>query len=353
MIIEKIFKQDPFSLNIDEKNKFFQNHLFELFKHHDKNCLDFKNILRSLRFRHSRKKQIEEYPFLPIRLFKNYNLFSVKKNKILRQLTSSGTTSNNVSKIYLDEINAINQVKALKKIFYDFVGHSRLPMLILDVNLTNSLKSFNAKYAGLMGFSLFGKDIHYALSENYKINFKEINKFLKKYRHQKFLLFGFTYNVWKIFFKNLNKDNVKYNFEHGILIHGGGWKKLEKNKVSENIFKKYLSDNYNLKNIINYYGMIEQTGSIFFQCKYNYFHCSTYSDIIIRDKSFAVQPFKKPGIIQLLSLIPTSYPGNSILTEDKGTLMGIDDCKCGRKGKYFIFNNRVKDAELRGCSDTN
>ena len=32
--------------------------------------------------------------------------------------------------------------------------------------------------------------------------------------------------------------------------------------------------------------------------------------------------------------------------------MGIDDCKCGRKGKYFLVHGRIKKAELRGCSDT-
>ena len=47
-----------------------------------------------------------------------------------------------------------------------------------------------------------------------------------------------------------------------------------------------------------------------------------------------------------------SYPGNSILTEDLGTIHGIDDCECGRKGKYFTISGRIPKTELRGCSDT-
>ena len=58
------------------------------------------------------------------------------------------------------------------------------------------------------------------------------------------------------------------------------------------------------------------------------------------------------GIIQLLSLLPISYPGQSILTEDLGTILGEDDCICERKGKYFKINGRLKNAEVRGCSDT-
>jgi hypothetical protein len=54
----------------------------------------------------------------------------------------------------------------------------------------------------------------------------------------------------------------------------------------------------------------------------------------------------------LLSLIPKSYPGHSILTEDLGTIYGVDNCQCGRKGKYFKVHGRIKSAEIRGCSDT-
>ena len=98
--------------------------------------------------------------------------------------------------------------------------------------------------------------------------------------------------------------------------------------------------------------MIEQSGSIFTECKYGYLHCSNYSDIIIRDPiNFQSLPFKKKGIVQLLSVLPTSYPGHNILTEDIGKIIGEDNCKCNRKGKYFLIFGRIKSAELRGCSD--
>ena len=61
--------------------------------------------------------------------------------------------------------------------------------------------------------------------------------------------------------------------------------------------------------------------------------------------------FNKKGIIQLISLLPTSYPGHNILTEDIGIVHGEDNCSCGLKGKYFSVIGRVKKTELRGCSD--
>jgi hypothetical protein len=57
-------------------------------------------------------------------------------------------------------------------------------------------------------------------------------------------------------------------------------------------------------------------------------------------------------VIQTLSLLPRSYPGHSLLTEDLGVVHGQDDCPCGRKGTYFSIVGRIPQAELRGCSDT-
>ena len=77
-----------------------------------------------------------------------------------------------------------------------------------------------------------------------------------------------------------------------------------------------------------------------------------FSNIFIRDKKFNVLQNRKKGLIQLMSLLPTSYPGHNILTEDIGEIIGEDNCKCGLKGKYFLVHGRAKEAEIRGCSDT-
>ena len=77
------------------------------------------------------------------------------------------------------------------------------------------------------------------------------------------------------------------------------------------------------------------------------------SDIFIRRPyDFSIADLGERGIIQTLSILPTSYPGHSLLTEDEGILLGEDDCECSRLGKYFKMLGRVKNAELRGCSDT-
>ena len=60
-------------------------------------------------------------------------------------------------------------------------------------------------------------------------------------------------------------------------------------------------------------------------------------------------------MIQTVSMLPTSYPGHSLLTEDLGVIERIDQAGlpgCGRLGKAFRILGRVPRAELRGCSDT-
>ena len=112
-----------------------------------------------------------------------------------------------------------------------------------------------------------------------------------------------------------------------------------------------LKKNFLIENVVNYYGLVEQTGSIFFECKYGYFVNTIFSDVIIRDKNFKVLPSGKKGLIQLISILPSSYPGHNILTEDIGEIIGENNCRCGRKGKYFKIHGRAKGSELRGCSN--
>lgn len=99
--------------------------------------------------------------------------------------------------------------------------------------------------------------------------------------------------------------------------------------------------------------MVEQTGCIYMECERGHLHASIFSDVIARRPiDFSECDMGETGIIQVVSTIPESYPGHSLLTEDEGVILGVDDCPCGRKGKYFKIKGRLKNAEIRGCSDT-
>ena len=79
-------------------------------------------------------------------------------------------------------------------------------------------------------------------------------------------------------------------FKNCILLHGGGWKKIESKSMDPQKFKIELKKRYNFKKIVNYYGLIEQTGSIFVECnKCDAFKCSIYSDVYVRDENLKIE----------------------------------------------------------------
>jgi len=353
MIIRSLQKINPFSLNKKRKRKIYDVKIKSLSLHHYKFCRQYKSIINNLKFKIRKNNKLEDYPMLPVRIFKKFDLKSVPKNTVTKKLVSSGTSGKELSKIYLDKDNASNQVKVLGKIMSTVVGNKRLPMLIIDQNpLKQNKLVYNARSAAIFGFSIFGTKHSYFLNEENKIDYKLLNNFLEKYSNQNFLIFGFTSLIYENLINKLLSKEVKFNFENGILIHGGGWKKMEKFKINKSSFKKKLFEKINLVKVHNYYGLVEQTGSVFIESeKCGYFHTSVFSDIFIRDKKFNILQNGKKGLIQLISLLPTSYPGHNILTEDIGEIAGEDNCQCGLKGKYFLVHGRAKEAELRGCSD--
>ena len=353
MIIEKLIKSFPYNLPREKKTAYFVKGMKELTNFHKKKCKEYAKILNLFNSSRLNVMNLSDYPFLPTKIFKKFDLKSISENKIIKKLVSSGTTGQKPSKIYLDKENANNQMKVLNKIISTILGNQRLPMLIIDRNpIIKDRSTLNARAAAIYGFSIFGKNHTYLLNSKGKIDYNLLNDFLIKFGKQKFFIFGFTNMVLENLVNNFSSKLIKSDFENGILLHGGGWKKLEKLKISNRLFKKKLFKKIKLKNIYNYYGLVEQTGSIFIECKKcENFVTSIFSDILIRDEKFKLVKNGQRGLIQLLSLLPTSYPGHNILTEDIGEITGEDNCKCGLKGKYFLVHGRAKNSEVRGCSN--
>ena len=346
--IDKLLSIKPYSLNRFKKKEIYVDAMRYLTRYHYDKCKEYSNILDLLNFKGI--SDLQDVPFFPVRLYKKMDLKSVSLKDVSKVLTSSGTTNQNVSKIFLDKITSINQTKALVKIVSSFIGDKRLPMLVIDCpSVIKDRNSYSARGAAIMGFSMFGYNTVYALTDQMELDESVVSGFVEKYCNESVLIFGFTYMVWQQF---LQRINCKLNIPNGILIHGGGWKKLLDIAVDNNTFKKKAMEFCLIDKVYNYYGMVEQTGSIFMECECGYLHSSIFSDILIRNtKDFSVCDFEEQGVVQLLSLLPMSYPGHSVLSEDVGILHGEDDCKCGRLGKYFSIQGRLKDAEIRGCSN--
>ena len=235
----------------------------------------------------------------------------------------------------------------------DVTGPKRIPMLIVDApNTVKNRQNFSARGAAIIGFSLYGKDVTFALNDDNSLNLDEVKSFFNRNKDKQVFLFGFTFMIWKYFLKNREELDIYIDTSNSVMLHGGGWKKLTDEAVSSDEFKSRAREVLGIKKVVNYYGLVEQTGSLYFECEYGYFHSSLFSDVIMRcPRTLKEVPLNTEGVVQVISCIPRSYPGHSLLTDDLGVVHGIDNCECGRKGKYFSINGRLKAVEVRGCSD--
>lgn len=344
-----------FDLDRERKRTWLMDGLRELHQLHRAQCPEYAHMIDALWLDADQAAEIEQLPWLPVRLFKLLELKSVPDEAVSRTLVSSGTTGAAVSRIVLDADTARQQTRALARIFGHFAGNKRMPMLVVDEDsFLRDRRRFNARAAGILGFSNFGRDHFYLLDEQLRPDWQALEEWLAAHPEQPILLFGFTFIVWQSLLLAAQAAGRRFRFPAGsLLVHGGGWKKMEERKVDNASFKSALLETFGIERVHNYYGMVEQVGSIFFECEESHLHAPAYADVIVRDpQTLRPAAVGTPGVVQVLSLLPRSYPGHSLLTEDLGVVHGEDDCPCGRLGKHFGILGRLKNVEVRGCSDT-
>ena len=355
MSLEELLEIAPYSMDKEQKHAMLDEYLLDLSKYHYAHSEAYKKMLDATGVDLGKIKHYEDLPYLPVSLFKDLTLRSVPE-EVIKTMTSSGTTGQRVSKIFLDRETSANQTKTLTKIVSSLLGNKRVPMIILDSsNVVKDRSMFSARGAGILGFSMFGSKRIYALDENMELDVEGLKDFLEEHKGETIFLFGFTFMIWQHFYKKLLESDYRPDLSKGILIHGGGWKKLIAESVSSAQFKQSLNDvcGISVENVHDYYGMVEQTGTIYIECECGHLHASNFSDVIIRNPhDFSVAKQGEMGVMEVISVLPKSYPGHVLLTEDEGRILGEDDCPCGRKGKYFEIRGRLKNAEIRGCSDT-
>ena len=302
---------------------------------------------------------LEQIPFIPVNMFKYFDLITCKKENVVRILNSSSTTGSAPSKVYIDKATSVRQSRGLISTLTSFLGSYRRPMLIIDSEEVNKKNgTITARGAAIRGVSSFGKNLTYVMdmvNGDLVLNVKRLKEFEEKYKDEDILVYGFTYIIWTRFVKGLKEKDIKINIPKIKLLHSGGWKKLTEQKVEKEEFNKSVAEIFGTspKNIIDFYGMVEQVGVVFIDCECGYKHVPDFAEVIILDTLTLKEVEKgKCGFIEVMSGLTSSYPGQAILTEDIGEFIGIDDCKCGRKGKYFKFKDRVEKSETRGCGDT-
>ncbi len=355
MSAESLLDGEPYGLAAPDKAAALLPALTELTRHHYARCAPYRRavdaVFGGLRAEYA---SLADLPFLPVSLFKEAELRSIAKEEVFRVLTSSGTTGQSVSRVFLDQATSGRQAKALVRIMQHFLGKQRLPMVILDhPDVVQNRASFSARGAGILGLMQFGRQPLYAYRSDMTFDVESVTNYLAAHRDQPVLFFGFTFMAWQHGIAALQALGQKLPRTKGILIHSGGWKKLESSRVDAATFNAAARETLGVERVLNFYGMVEQVGSVFFENAKGCLHTPVFADVIVRDP-FTLQPLPpgKRGLIQVLSMLPHSYPGHSLLTEDLGECIGVDEADAGMPGRFFKVHGRAPRSEIRGCSDT-
>jgi hypothetical protein len=342
----------PFDTPPDEARTRLLARLNALTRYHRASCPGYARILEAFGWGDEPAEDLEALPWLPVSLFKRRELASVPADRIVAWLTSSGTDGV-PSRVPLDRETARLQARALAALMRPLLGRGRAPLVVVDTAATLRRDGpMSARAAAILGFGMMGREPLFLLDEAGRPDWNALAAYRARHAGERLFIFGFTAMLWDSLVESARHDGVVLDLSPALVLHGGGWKRLTDRAVDAATFRAGLAERLNLTEVRNYYGLVEQVGTIFLECPAGRLHAPALADALVRDPvTLAPLPAGRPGLLQLFSALPTSYPGHSLLTGDTGTVLGADGCPCGWRGRHFVVHGRLPRAEIRGCSD--
>lgn len=298
----------------------------------------------------------EDLPFLPVSAFKREPPLSlVPSGTQLRVVSSSATTGQMPSRVAIDSLTGRRLSKGAARIFRDFLGPSRRPLLVFDAKDTvGARQAMSARSAAIRAFSPFASKTVSALTgEELTLDEATVASFCEELGDEPCLVYGFSWILYQRLL-SLSREGRSLGLTHANVLHSGGFKKLEALKVDKQTYNEVVGGAIGCGSgsVIDFYGMVEQVGVVYPDCCEGLKHAPRFADVLIRDpRTLQLVDEGETGLIQVCSVLPTSFPGHLLLTEDLGELVLRDGCACGRRGVGFRFAGRAAKAELRGCSD--
>ena len=348
MSFDTLVARPAFSVPQAERERLMLPELQALTRHHRDRCAAYRRILERV-WQGGDFARVDDAPVLPVGLFKQAELRSSDSAGMV--LTSSGTTGQARSRIFVDPETSQRQSRALVATMKAVRGESRMPLVLIDTrSVIADAANMSARGAGVLGMMKFGARPAFALAPDLEPDLSVIRDFIAANAGRPMMIFGFTFLIWTKLYEAFGDGEL--DLTNAILIHSGGWKQLEARKVPNMVFREALRRRFGLTRIHNFYGMVEHIGSVFLEASDGCLYAPNFTDVIIRHPvSWEPLGPGEKGLIELVSLLPRSYPGQAILTEDLGEIVSVDSGTDGWLGKALCIHGRMAKAELRGCSD--
>lgn len=86
-------------------------------------------------------------------------------------------------------------------------------------------------------------------------------------------------------------------------------------------------------------------------CRNHQFHVPSYARVVIRDvDTLKSLDYEQPGLVNLMTPLPSSIPLLSVMTDDLGILHRGSDCGCGNPCDVLEILGRTGAADVKTCT---
>ncbi len=322
----KSYKERIFSINLNE----FEDSALELFKFQAEYNPVYQQYIKSLRINPEKVNNTHDIPFMPIQLFRYYKVKTAEwqEEKIFQ---SSGTTSENASRHFIESLDFYNSVS--ETIFNKFYGS--LNRFIFLGLLPSYLERENSSLIYMLDH--FIKKSACNDSGFYLNNIDELSgkiRHIKDHSRRKIILWGVTYALLDF--------AEKYPMDLGdlIVLETGGMKGRREEIIREEVHE-FLIRHLHVKSVHSEYGMTELLSQAY-SSGYGLFRCPPWMKIYLREINdpFSIDERLKYGAINIIDLA-NIHSCAFIETGDLGKLHENGD---------FEVIGRLDNSDIRGCN---
>ena len=324
-------KTDPFHINdifTISSDQEFNDKAIQIFHHQTKHCKPYKTFLDLINIDTKKVKKVEDVPFLPIELFKQYEIYTGTERPSLI-FESSGTTGTNRSKHYVKSPDLYHRsfVTGFEHFYGDIEDYVILGLLPSYIEQGNS----SLVYMVDKLVKLSGKPE----SGFYLNNYKDLRDTLQHcIQHNKStVLIGVTYALLEF------ASEYPTDLHNVIVIETGGMKGRKKELIRQEVHDQ-LKSAFSLNQIHSEYSMTELLSQAYSKSS-GTFLCPPWMKVSFRSSADPVHSNAglEAGIINIIDL--ANFNSCSfIATQDVGK----------KDGDGFKVLGRSDLSEIRGCS---
>jgi len=362
-LIDELLKQLPYSTFPGQHRSLLRGAMLEAIAHHCASCPPYaKWYSKQGLDPQAPIDDLAKVPFLPVSIFKRLLLQSVPEQDVIRVLKSSATSSQVASKVALDRVTRDRQMRTLAVMLSSLMGSTRRPFIVFDAGVSQGANlELSARVAGLRGYLMMASETHYVLEGRegqLELNIDKLQAVVDDlYRRQiPVCLIGYTYMLYQYVLVPLLRAGRRLHLPEGsMVLHFGGWKRLERQAVNRDRLNADVESVFAMKTacIRDVYGFTEQLGVIYPDDGHGVRLAPVYSEVIVRDPiTLESMPDGATGLLEFITPLPSSYPGIALLLDDMGRIVSRDECRDRCCGTRFEVLGRDRGAEIRGCGDT-